>query len=94
MIFDTDSQRKAAYAATFNTPLTRRVVADIADRLGFWNMKEQPDISAQAQVEMMLVAKHILSDAGVWKEIYNNTTLLRKDEHGRRNSWFRRLFGR
>ena len=94
MIFENDSQRKAAYFATFNTPLSRRVVADIADRLGFWNMKEQPNISAQAQIEMMLVAKHILSDAGVWNEIYTNTILLRKDEHGRRTNWLRRLFGR
>ena len=93
MIFDTEKQRQAAYFATFNSSLSRRVLTDIVDRLGFWNMKEQPNISAQAQVEMMMVAKHILSDAGVWKEIYNST-IIRKEEHGRRPNWLRRLFRR
>lgn len=92
MIFATDAQRKAAYFAVFNTPLARQVAADIADRLGFWNM-EQSNISAQAQIEMMILAKHILSDAGIWKEIYTNT-ILRKEEHGKRLSWFRRIFRR
>ena len=92
MIFATDAQRRAAYFAVFNSSLGRQVVTDIADRLGFWNM-EQSNISAQAQVEMMILAKHILSDAGIWKEIYTNT-ILRKEEHGRRRNWFRRLFRR
>lgn len=92
MIFDTEKQRQAAYYATFSSPLARRVLTDIVDRLGLWNMG-QSNISAQAQVEMMMLAKHILSDAGVWKEIYNNT-IIRKEEHGKRISWFRRLFRR
>lgn len=92
MIFANDNLRSSAYFKVFGTPLGRQVAADIADRLGFWNMKEQTNISAQAQVEMMMLAKHILSDAGVWKEMYNNTILLRKEEHGR--SWIRRLFRR
>lgn len=92
MIFENDKQRQAAYFATFNNPLARRVIADIADRLGFWNMKEQSNISAQAQVEMMTLAKHLLSDAGVWKDIYNNTILMRKEEHG--CNWLSRLVRR
>ena len=92
MIFENDKQRKAAYFTTFNNPLARRVIVDIADRLGFWSMKEQSNISAQAQVEMMMLAKHILSDAGVWKDIYNNTILLRKERNGR--NWLKRLFKR
>ena len=94
MIFDSDKQRHTAYSALFGTPLGRRVVTDIVDRLGLWNKKEQANISTQSQVEMMMLAKHILADAGIWKEIYNNTILLRKDGHGRRSNWFRRLFGR
>ncbi len=92
MIFDSEKQRQVAYFATFNSSLSRRVLADIVDRLGLWNMG-QSNISAQAQVEMMMLAKHILSDAGVWKEIYNNT-IIRKEEHGKRLNWFRRLFRR
>jgi hypothetical protein len=92
MIFRNDQQKKAAYFAVFSTDVGRRVLADITNRLGFWDMKEQANVSAQAQVEMMILAKHILSDAGVWQEIYNTTILLRKEKDGR--SWFRRLFGR
>jgi len=94
MIFKNEELRKSAYASVFNTPLARRVAADIADRLGFWNMKEQANISPQAQIEMMMLAKHILSDAGIWQEIYNSTILLRKEQDGRRRNFFRRLLGR
>lgn len=92
MIFENDKKRKAAYSLVFRSMLARRVLADIVDQLGLWSMKEQGDISAQAQVEMITIAKRILSDAGAWKEIYSN--IFRKETDGRRNNWFRRLFRR
>lgn len=92
MIFKSDKEKEAAYFAVFGSALARRVLADIADRLGFWNMQQLPDLSPETQVAMMYVAKHILSDAGVWKDIYNNTILLRKGKNGR--NWFRCLFRR
>lgn len=93
MIFKSDEERKAAYFAAFNSSLTRRVLADIADRLGFWNMQQMSNLSPEAQVAMMYVAKQILSDAGVWKEIYNNTILLKRAKQ-RRFNWLKRLFER
>jgi hypothetical protein len=94
MIFDSDKEKKAAYRTVFNSILGRRVLADIADRLGLWDMKQQTNITSQSQVEMMLIAKHILSDAGVWREIYGNTLILKRKGSDERHSWFGRLFRR